>query len=267
MVELYADQTGTEHDPFSILGGVVVDVAHLSELHRAFMAFKLDHDLKASSPVKTAGWREQSRYRFMKWHGNQPALLTDTCTFIAERPEIMLIVAMVEFCPDGHTREEGDEILLDLCASRLQMEMQPRTGKRPKGTQTDWKTSAVYARPHKQGVHARMIVDHPGTKKESDWADMYTHMWKMEGRSKTKLTLLDDCLYFGHMRSCAMLQLSDVVVGAVRSYLRDGPRGRFETLLPRFRTYKGHVQGMGLIFDPKEGRLAQRFSDDYPAVA
>ncbi|HUW31860.1 MAG TPA: hypothetical protein VM223_09635, partial [Planctomycetota bacterium] len=64
MIHFYADQTGTKD--FSVLGGPIVDADDLGDISQALMEFKQEHELRASNPVKTAGWRENDRYRGMQ---------------------------------------------------------------------------------------------------------------------------------------------------------------------------------------------------------
>jgi len=270
MLELYVDQTGTAEDRFSILGGVMIETEDLFAVTSAFMRFKLKQGLHASSPIKTAGWQENGDYVAMQRHGNVPRLLTDCCSFIADQTHLSLLAGIVDLSSAEYSTEETDERLIDMASSRLQMEAQSRRRIYLNGTPTAWKQPPVPTQPHKLGVEARLIADYPGQEEETQWDRMTRLMWKMCGRSNTKLVLLDDCIYYAHTRSCAMLQLADVMIGATRSYLRGGPRDRFGMLLPRFRTHRNHVRGAGLVFDPnkdKGARLAEQFSADYPDCA
>ena len=242
----------------------MVESEDLFPVNSAFMKFKLDQGLQASNPIKTAGWQEDHDYLGMQRHPDVPRLLTDCCSFISRQAKLTLFAGVVDIASAGYGPEETDERLIDLASSRLQMEAQDRRGIYLNGSPEEWKRPPVPSQPHKLGIEARVIADYPGHEEETRWDRMARHMWKMAGRSSTKLVLLDDCIYFAHTRSCGMLQIADIVVGAIRSYVRSQPRERFEILLPRFRRSKeGRLFGYGLVFDPRTGTLAERFRENY----
>lgn len=265
MIELFADQTGTPTDPFSILGGVIVNERDIFGVVEHFIAFKLERGLRASSPVKTAGWQENEDYQCMQKLDNQARFLTDCCQFIGGQAELMIFVGVVDTRRYGS--EEVDERLMDLVTSRLQMEVQERVGKRPDGPVAEWNAPGSPVQPAKKGIDGRLIMDYPGAAEESRLDRITRHLWKLVARSRTKLFLLDDSIYFSHARSNTMLQFADLVVGAVRSFLLGGPKERFEALLPRFRTRHGVIRGAGLAFDPDSTDIASRFETDYPHLA
>jgi len=264
MLEFYADQTGT--DRFSILGGPIVDSNDLGAIRQDFMNFKTSQGLKASSPIKTAGWKDDKRYRAMQKHPDVPELLTECCRFIAAREDIKLLACVVDIRERKLDQDQTDYFLIQNTAKRLQFEVQDRLGEYPGGPVSKW---YVAQRPRiKKGVKGRMIVDHPGSKKERLWASHYSKVWKMAARPFTHLLHLDSSLAFEHTLHCEMLQFADIVVGVIRSYLQGGPDERFNILIPRFRVplHGNIIDGYGLVFDPKPGVLWKKFREDHPKL-
>ena len=111
-------------------------------------------------------------------------------------------------------------------------------------------------------------VDYPGKKEEATWATNCSRIYKAFARPYTHLLHLSPALSFAHGRDSPMIQLADIVVGAVRLHLSGRSRKRFEMLIPRFRTDKrGRIDGYGVVFDPKPGRVWEQFADEYPQLA
>jgi len=262
MLEYYADQTDT--GDITILGGPIIDADDLGFLSQAFMEFKQQQGLRASSPIKTAGWKDNDRYKAMQKHPDPAKLITACCHFIANLDEVRLLVCVVDRGERGLSQTDGDFYLIQNTAKRLQFEVQDRIHEYPEGPRSKW----FVAQPprKKMGVKAKMIVDHPGSKLEAIWSEHYSKVWKMAAHPFTHLMHLQSSLSFQHCFSSEMLQIADIVVGAVRSYLRGRP-DRFDIILPRFRqSRRGKVDGWGLVFDPKPGELWEKFHADYPEL-
>jgi len=174
----------------------------------------------------------------------------------------MLLAAVVDIRVKG---DETDFFLINDTVKRFQFEVQDRLKEYPDGPVSEW--HVVQPPRKKKGIKGKMIVDHPGTKLHPVWDDYYRKAWKYCARPSTHLLHMDEAIGFEHMRSSPMLQIADVVVGAVSSYLRGDPAERFEILLPRFRrNSNGKVDGYGLVFDPLHGALWRTFRADYPTL-
>jgi len=264
VLEFYADQTGT--GSLTILGGVMIATEDLHSVMQELMDFKVAHGLRATSPVKTADWKEDQRYRDMQKLPNVSEFLTDCCEFVAGNARLLVLVCVVDMAERDLTQDEANYFLIQNTAKRLQFEVQDRTGERPSGPSNEW--SMAQPPRKKKGIQGRMVVDHPGSKQEAKWSKDYSTIYKAFARPYTHLLHLSPELSFAHGRSSPLIQLADVVVGAVRLYLRGQSRKRFEMLLPRFRTDRGgRVDGYGLVFDPKPGAVWQRFKADYAGLA
>ena len=264
MLTYYCDQAPAGE--ISILAGVVVDDAHEHEVSQAIMDFKASQGLRATNPIKTAGWREDPRYSGMQGLADVPALLTKFCEFIAGQDKLLLLACLLNNDERELALDEVDYFLIQNCGKRVQFLVQDQTGEYPDGPVSEW----FRAQPprNKKGVRARIVADHPGTALESKWAEHYSRAWKSYARPFTHWLHMAQSINFDHTRTNAFLQIADVIAGAIRSYVAGRARGRFEILLPRFRTDNtGRTDGYGLVFDPKPGKLWEQFRADYPSLS